>query len=158
MITSDVVRVTIAVLIVTFWGTAMAQDRQTPGENQDHSRRDELLDRTPGAKKGQLAEVTDEVVARALPMYHFSTLRFRQYPVGESVPPPLKSSNLLVERPKGPAKYITDSQDLEDVFRTALTPIKDDSRARDAIEAWLRLAEELYQDGFFRFSIPENSV
>jgi hypothetical protein len=160
MKTRDAVGITVAVLIVMLGGTSLAQDRPTPGGRQDHSRRDELLARIPGAEKGQLGEVTDEAVARALPMYHFSALRFRQYPVARSVPPPLKPSNLVVEPPQGPAELITESKALEPVFRaaTALAPVKDDSHARDAVKAWLRLAEELYQDGYFQFSVPADSV
>jgi hypothetical protein len=120
--------------------------------------RDELLAKIPGAEKGRLRDLTDESIARALPRYRFSTLHFPEYPVARVAPAPLKSRNLLIEPPRGPARALSDAGGLQDALRDALAPVTGERRARDAVRAWLLLAEGFHQDGFFQFAIPDDAV
>jgi hypothetical protein len=70
----------------------------------------------------------------------------------------LRSVNLIVEPQDGPAELLRAGQSLEAAFRKALAPVKDDPQAQIAVRAWLRLTEALLQDGFYKFSILEDSL
>jgi len=105
-----------------------------------------------------LVPITEEAVTRAFPNQTFFVLRFRQYPVGRIAPKPLKASNVFAVTKGGKVRHLTDTQGLEDFFRTKLGPITNAESARGAVQAWLRLSEEFKQDGFFKFSIPQESL
>ena len=111
-----------------------------------------------GAERGQIIPVTDEAAARAFPAHSFYVLRFRQYPVVQVPPAPLTASNLFAVKPDGSVEHLRDTAALESFFRATLAPIRAEGEARDATTAWLRLAQEFHQDGFFQFSVPHNSV
>ncbi len=112
----------------------------------------------PGADRGQIVAVTDRAVSAALPKYHFYVLRFRQYPVAIVPPEPLGPNNLFVVAPDSAVERITDAPALENFFRAGLAPVTTADAAKEAAAAWLRLAEEFHQDGFFHFSIPDDSL
>ncbi len=112
----------------------------------------------PGAERGQTIPVKDELLARVLPGCSFYVLRFKQFPVAVLQPEPLKANNLFIVKPDGSVEHIPDTEMLKEFFRTSLAPVTTQARARDTAKAWLRLAEELYQDGFFQFSIPDGSI
>jgi hypothetical protein len=111
-----------------------------------------------GAERGRLAPIEDEALARAFSGYSFYVLRFRRYPVALAPPAPLKSNNLFVVKPERAVEYVPDAEGLKRFFAAALAPVKTDAAARDAARAWLKLAQEFHQDGFFEFSIPEDSL
>jgi hypothetical protein len=110
-----------------------------------------------GAERGQTTPVKSEALSREFRGYAFYAVRFRQYPVALAPPEPLKANNLFVLKPYGSVEHIADTEKLKDFF-AALAPVKTEVEARDAAAAWLQLAQELYQDGFFHFSIPEDSI
>jgi hypothetical protein len=101
-----------------------------------------------------------EAVARLFPKYLFFAVRYRLYPVARMTPPPLKSANLfLVAREKGArARLVNDKDSLEAFFRESLPPLRDDAAAKDAVRAWLVLAEALLQDGFYLFELQHDSI
>jgi len=111
-----------------------------------------------GAERGQMITVNDESLTREFPGYSFYVLRFRKYPVARITPEPLKANNLFVVKPNGSVEHIQDTEMLKNFFRLTLRPVKTESRARDAAKGWLRLAQEFHQDGFFQFSIAEDSI
>lgn len=111
-----------------------------------------------GVDRRQVAPLKNEPLSRAFPIYSFYVLRFRQYPVARAHPEPLKANNLFIVKPDESVEHVVDTKKLKDFFRAALAPIKTEAEARDTAEAWLQLAQEIYQDGFFRFSIPEDSI
>src|SRR5712691_4712333 len=111
-----------------------------------------------GAEQGQISGVTDDSVTRQFPGYSFYVLRFRHYPVAHALASPLRANNLFVLKPDHSVELIADAGGLEQFFRLALTPVTTEPQARDAARAWLRLAQEFHQDGFFQFSIPGDSV
>jgi hypothetical protein len=111
-----------------------------------------------GSERGQIIPVKDESLNRQFPGYSFYMLRFRRYPVARVPPEPLGLNNLFVVKPDDSVDYIVDTKMLKTFFRTALAPVKTAAKARDAVKAWLQLAEEFHQDGFFRFSISEDSL
>jgi hypothetical protein len=111
-----------------------------------------------GSARGQIILVTDEAVARTFPSDLFYVLRFRQYPVVQLAPKPLKQNNILVVQPDAHVEHLPDAKRLENFFLSQLITTKDETQARDAVKAWLRLSQEFYQDGFFRFSIPDQTL
>ncbi len=111
-----------------------------------------------GADRGQVTPVTGEVLARAFPGHRFYVLRFRQYPVAVAPPESLQANNLFVVKPDASVEHLADAKALERFFRAALTPVQTVTKAKEAAKAWLRLAEELHQDGFLQFSVPEDSL
>lgn len=111
-----------------------------------------------GAERGQVMRVAEDVLARAFPADLFYALRFRQYPVALAPPDPLAINNLFVVRPNGSVEHLPDVGALEAFFRAALRPVTADAQARDAARAWLYLAQEFRQDGFFQFVISADSL
>jgi hypothetical protein len=112
----------------------------------------------PGAERGQIISITDAAVARTFPGDLFYVLRFRQWPVAMEPPEPLRTNNLFVVKPDGSVHHLRDADDLEQFFRAAIPPIRTEAEAEDAARAWLSLAPEFRQDGFFRFSVLDDSL
>jgi ubiquinone/menaquinone biosynthesis C-methylase UbiE len=102
-----------------------------------------------------LIPIADETLARIFPQYCFFALLFRQYPVAQVPPEPLSARNLFAVKKDGKVQHLTDTKALEEFFRGTLGLVTDGQSAKDSAEAWLRLTEELKQDGFFKFSIPK---
>jgi hypothetical protein len=105
-----------------------------------------------------LVRITDDAVARALPGRIVFAVVFPQYPVARLAPEPLKLQNVFAADKDGKVEHVTDVKGLEKLFRSALAPVKDDGAAKDSAQAWLRLSEELHQDKFFQFTIPEKDL
>jgi hypothetical protein len=101
--------------------------------------------------------ITDDVVARALPGSVYFEVLFPQYPVGKLPPPPLKVGNVLAVKGKE-VTAISGEKDLEKFCKANLAPVKGETAAKEATRAWLRLSEALHQDGFYEFTIPEESL
>ena len=101
--------------------------------------------------------ITDDAVGKALPGHLFYAVVFRQYPVGVEPPAPLKSGNVLAVK-DGKVTPLSDVPTLEKFFKENAAAVKDDAAAKAAATAWVRLSQEIHQDGFFKFSIPEKEV
>jgi hypothetical protein len=101
--------------------------------------------------------ITDDAVTGSLPDVSCFAVMFRQYPVAIAPPEPLRSSNVLAVK-DGKVEPITDTAALEKFLKANLKPVKDEAGAKAAAVAWLRLALELQQDGFFGFSAPDVSA
>jgi hypothetical protein len=110
------------------------------------------------AERGQIIPVKDESLVRKFSGDSFYALRFRKYPVARLPPEPLKANNLFIVKPDGSVVHIVDRETLKNFFRANLVPVKTEVEAKDTAKAWLQLAQEFYQDGFFHFSIPEDSI
>ena len=111
-----------------------------------------------GAERGQTISVNDESLTREFPGYSFYVLRFRRYPVARVPPEPLEANNLFIVKLDRSVEHLVDTEMLKSFFRTTLAPVKTDGKARDVAKAWLQLAQQFYQDGFYSFSIPEDSI
>ena len=112
----------------------------------------------PGAERGQVLAITSPALGAAFPDEHFYVLRFRQYPLATKAPAPLQATNLFVVGADGAGDPLANTGALEAFFRTSLRPATTDAEAKEAAKAWLRLVEEFHQDGFFQFSIPDDTV
>jgi hypothetical protein len=108
--------------------------------------------------QGAMVKTIDEdAVARALPGFLCFAVVFRQYPVARPIPEPLKGGNVFAVK-DGKLDVVSDAKALEKFLQGGLKPAKDEAQARDAARAWLRLSEELHQDGFFQFTIPDKEL
>ncbi len=100
--------------------------------------------------------IAQNYVARTFPGFSFFGVQFRQYPV--SIYPPegtdLEESNLFMVQ-DGVVTFLVDSGGLGTFFANQLGPVPDPEAAKDAGRSWLCLSEELEQDLFFTFSVPD---
>jgi hypothetical protein len=115
------------------------------------------LQKRSAQQAAQVRAIDDPAVYRALAGCLCYAVIFRQYPVARLAPEPLKSGNVFVVK-QDKVEPISDAKALEKFFTDNLRPVKDDAAARDAVEAWLRLSQELHQDGFFQFTIPDKEL
>ena len=122
----------------------------------------ELLDRKlatlPGAERGRVVSIREGSLGRVFPEYLFYALRFRQYPVALNPPAPLRGNNLLIVQPDDSVALLADPEALESFFRSTLPAATTAAKATEGAKAWLRLVEELNQDGFLQFAVPEESI
>jgi hypothetical protein len=81
-------------------------------------------------------------------------LRFNRFPVAGVPQPPLAANNVFVVTPDQAVHLITNSGGLQKFFHDALRLVETPDQAVTAGTAWLRLLQELHQDGFFRFNEP----
>jgi hypothetical protein len=110
------------------------------------------------ARGAAIGPIEDPAVGKALPEYVFVSVLFRQYPVGRVPPEGLKASNVFAVDRDGKVTVLTDAKELEKFFRANLAPAKEDDPLKDAARAWVRLAQQFRQDGFFKFSLMDDAT
>ncbi len=122
-------------------------------------------DRIEEALKAMNAEfarvqvLLDEPTLRAFPRYLFFSVMFPQYPVGRIPPEGLASSNVYaIQRGDGKLQPLTNSAKVEAFFKNSLAPVRDDDRAKDAARAWVQLSSNLVNDGFYKFTLMDDST
>lgn len=114
---------------------------------------------------GEIPALQEERLARVFPRETFFVLHFGEWPIARSPwTKDLSARNVFAVGADRSLTCLRDARGLEDFFRKALPPAdpaalsKDPSGLRDAVYAWLRLSQEFSQDGFFRFTIPEEGI
>lgn len=117
----------------------------------------EYLARIDAATEG-VERVRDEAVARAFPRYTFFTKVYRQWPLIAPRPVGMKLWNIFAVGPDGKVHHISDAKGLEALFKDGAAPAREDDQAKDDVRAWLRLAQELQQDGFYTFKLEDDST
>lgn len=110
------------------------------------------------ARFGTVVPIKDDELGRLFPSHTFFAVRFRMYPVAMAAPEPLQSRNLLIAPKEGPLIQLNTPKQVESFFRANLKPLEKEAAQRDAVRGWLRLSEELTQDGFFKFITQEDSL
>jgi hypothetical protein len=94
---------------------------------------------------------------RSLPGYAFFAVRYRQYAAGEMPPPSLSPSNVFAVC-EDKVEALTDMKELERYFKAHLSPRTTDERLKDSARAWVRVAQELHQDGYFKFALEDGAT
>ena len=113
----------------------------------------EYLGKLDGGQTGRVTPIKNEALAKLFPKYSFVAVIFPQYPIARISPKPLSSANVFaVPRDGGKPQPITNTKELEKFFKEHLIAKGKDGESPAA--AWLRLSQELAQDGFFRFKQP----
>lgn len=105
-----------------------------------------------------MQEVQDAAVGRAFPHYVFFGVYFRQFPIARLTPKGLSTANVYAVDPDAKAQLIKEAARLQDFFKTKLAPVQDDAAAKDAARAYIRLLEDLHQDGFYKFALQDDST
>jgi len=108
----------------------------------------------PVLQSGQLTYVDDDSIAKLFPAQLFYVLRFRQWPVAMPVPEPLSYNNLFILTKGKNLDLITDSAKLKAYFQENVKEERQEEKQKEVAKTWLRLAEELCQDGMFKFEEP----
>jgi hypothetical protein len=103
-------------------------------------------------------QVSDASLERLFPTHLFYSVVFSPYPVARPTPEPLKAQNLFVVGKDYSLKHITDIAGLIKVFRDYPKPDPEEAAIKEVTRAWLTLAVELYQDGYFQFAIPKGGI
>jgi hypothetical protein len=90
--------------------------------------------------------------------FSFIGVIFRQYPVAVQCPQTtdLKCANLFFVR-NSQVDFVSTIEDLKFFFAVNLGPAPTQDTATDVADTWLRFSEELKQDLFYTFSLPEVS-
>jgi hypothetical protein len=107
---------------------------------------------------GKLTYIEDPALGRVLPGHAFFGVLFRQFPVGRVPPPGLGTSNVFVVNPAGKVEVLATPKQLENFYKDQLMPAKTEARMKDSARAYLRLLEEVRQDGFYKFKLDDDST
>jgi hypothetical protein len=106
-------------------------------------------------KSAVIYPLTNDALARVFPAFLVYAVR---YPLTVRPPAPLKAQNLFIVDADGQMDDVTDFKGLEDFFRANVGQGLRKAAVKDAAVAWLALSQELVQDGFFKFSVPDDAV
>lgn len=107
----------------------------------------------------KLEEISDVNLNKFFPNHKFLSVIFRQFPVGTpNVPPVLENSNLYAVSDQGSFINITDDKGLKNFFSSSLEKVETEEDAKLATKAFLRLAWQLRQDGFYTFGYIDESI
>jgi hypothetical protein len=74
------------------------------------------------------------------------------FPVAVATPDPLKPANVFALSPQGEVTHMPDMDSLKDFVRHNAPAAVRNDQARDVFKAWMKLALEFKQDGFYEFS------
>lgn len=111
-----------------------------------------------GYDRAELMPISDEALQKEFAEVMFYALRFRQFPIAYEVPAGMKPGNLYAVEADGTVVHLAGSDDLAKFFQKHAAAVKDAAAAKAAARSFVRLAEEWRQDGFFQFTIPDQSV
>jgi hypothetical protein len=102
-------------------------------------------------------QIKDEALARTFPGQTFFAVIFRQFPVARLAPAPLKSSNIYAVDGDGKVVLINSIDSLKTFFNKGRFGAKADAK-KDVVRSYLRLVQELHQDGFYKFKTEDDSL
>src|SRR5438045_2024953 len=108
----------VAVVIMTFampsWGRSQTRDKTAA--DFIRQRFPELKDRS----LPPLLSIADESMKQVLPKHELYVVGFRQYPVAQMAPRPLKQRNLFAVAKDGKVQHVTSTAALEEFLRNVL--------------------------------------
>jgi hypothetical protein len=99
----------------------------------------------------------DEALAKLFPNHVFVGVRFRQFPVARLLPKGVSAFNLFAYEIQG-LHTLSSVDELRKFFEGVLPAVKDDAAAKNAAHAWLLLAQEQQNDGFYKFKIMDDAI
>jgi hypothetical protein len=103
-------------------------------------------------------QMDDPALAEVFPENLFYVVIFRQYPVGFRPPAPLKVQNIFIVGKNNTLTHVTDVKGLVKFFRSTAAGVKEEKAVKQVARAWLDLAPEFHQDGYYKFVIPKDAV
>jgi hypothetical protein len=117
-----------------------------------------IMEHEPVKIVPKVEPVECEAIGRAFPALHFYGVRFPRYPRAIKPPRTLRLENVVCVRPDETLEPVVDFDSLKGFLAKNLPAVNTEERAREALLASLRLAEECKQDGHYRFTVPEGSI
>jgi hypothetical protein len=145
-------RLTVALLLLLA-APAGAQDKLPEEAQKAEAAVKADLDKIKGGH-AQLIVKAEPALTKVFPNSVFVVARYRQFPVARVLPKGLRASNVFaVTKDSDKARIILDTKELKDFFQAFAAPVKTDTDARNALAAWLLLAQEMKQDGFYKFEV-----
>ncbi len=105
-----------------------------------------------------MQQVKNEPVGRAFPQHVFFGVYFRQHPLARFTPQGMNDSNLYAVGTDGKPNLLKEAKQLQDFFKMNLALIKEEEASKDAARAYVRLMEDLHQDGFYKFALQDDST
>lgn len=109
------------------------------------------------AQPPPLVALEDPSFKITLPGWYVFALRYPQFPVARVPPEPLRSSNLFFVSPQSQVEVVTEREQLRAFFLKHVQA-ESEKTATSAAQAWLVLASELRQDGFYQFRLVHESL
>lgn len=122
---------------------------------------EEVAKQAGGPASGRIpppVHVSSSALDSLAPDRIFYSVIFRQYPVAMMPPSPLKPQMVAVHEKDGTVKIFTSVELLKVYFMRTAGMIRVQGEATKVAGAWLRLTQEFSQDGFFRFTVPEDQI
>lgn len=110
----------------------------------------------PDGQAGRVTSLANDLPIITASGHSVFTVRFRGYPI--KPPKPFRINNLVVVDPDGNVEHFPDEISLKKFFVRSLKPITRDEDAKVALRTWLKLADPLYQDGYYTLKFDKASV
>jgi hypothetical protein len=105
-----------------------------------------------------VAYVKDPDAVRLFPDGSFFSVMFRRFPVGRVPPEGLQPANLFVVDGTGKVKVLPDSKSLVKYALDHAGRAKSGDQIKETVRGYLQLCQHLHQDGYFAFSVMEDSL
>jgi hypothetical protein len=102
--------------------------------------------------------VKDDAVEKAFPNHYVFSVLFRQFPIARRTPEGLKPSNVFAVDGDGKVTVLTDAKELEKFSQKNLAAAKTEAQMKSVVRAWLRLAQQYHQDGFYEFKLMDDAT
>jgi hypothetical protein len=100
----------------------------------------------------QLLFKEEATLKKIFPDHQFIVARYRQFPVARKLPEGLAASNVFAVAVKNQKlQHVKDVKGLERFFKDHQVAAGDEATAKASLAAWLALAQEFRQDGFYKF-------
>lgn len=145
--------------------TAQAQPEQKDLPKEAQQAKEHVtkhLEQIGGLKQQPTIAWLEEAALKELfPSLSFFAVRYRQYPVAIAPPEGLGSSNVIAVNKEGKLHVLKAPEELTKYFPEAAKANMAKMNADNAdkfARAWLSLAQELIQDGFYKFEIMKPEV
>jgi hypothetical protein len=142
------------------WAAAAPAPEKKGPSAEDVARARKAVEADPKLKTAGaiIQPIEDAAVGKVLPDTVFLAVWFRQFPVARVVPEGLKASNVFAVDRDDKVTVLTDAAGLEKFFRARAVPARGEEALKDAARAWVRLAQQFHQDGFYTFELVDDAT
>jgi hypothetical protein len=145
----------VAVLAILLGGTGSRAQPDKKGLSPEAEKAKKAVDEFLAMQKAagvKVEVITDTAeLGKVFPDHQFVAVHAPEWPVARKPAEPLVQRNLFAVNKDGKLLHLTDVPALEQFFRKNLPDLKAGTDRKGLVEAWLRLAQEFVQDGFYAF-------
>jgi hypothetical protein len=161
-------RLSCAALLVMFGSWALGVGAEPPAEPAKAKLSDKDWAKAEKAVKAHLAKaggpgalvspLKDAALGKSVPGHAFFGVAFRQYPIARPTPAGLSAANVFAVGPDKKVQVFADVKGAEKFFKGKLPARTTETQLKDAARAWLVLAEQFHQDGFYQFEVMDDAT